>query len=230
MDIAPGMNVRGGYFMLFSNRDLIKLALPILLQNILATMIGMIDSVMVAGIGEAAVSGVALINSLDAVLITFFSSMVVGGTVIVSQYLGRGEQDRTQEAIKQLLYVTTAAALLITLIGQVFRVPMLRLLFGEAEELVMHHANRYFLYISLSFPMLAITSACSAALQAMGNTTTPMIVSFINNGINIGLNALFIYGLQMETAGAAIASLLSRIVGAVILIVLLLDSKREIHI
>lgn len=82
--------------MLFSNRDLIKLALPILLQNILATMIGMIDSVMVAGIGEAAVSGVALINSLDAVLITFFSSMVVGGTVIVSQYLGRGEQDRTQ--------------------------------------------------------------------------------------------------------------------------------------
>ena len=216
--------------MLFSNRDLIKLALPILLQNILATMIGMIDSVMVAGIGEAAVSGVALINSLDAVLITFFSSMVVGGTVIVSQYLGRGEQDRTQEAIKQLLYVTTAAALLITLIGQVFRVPMLRLLFGEAEELVMHHANRYFLYISLSFPMRAITSACSAALQAMGNTTTPMVVSFISNAINIVLNGVFIYGLQMETAGAAIASLLSRIVGAVILIVLLLDSKREIHI
>lgn len=216
--------------MLFTNKDILKLAVPMMLQNILATTIGMVDSVMVASIGEAAVSGVALINSLDAVLTTFFGAMVVGGTVIVSQYLGRGEHSRTQESIKQLLYLTTAVAVVITLFGQIFRVPMLRMLFGEAEAAVMHHADRYFLYISLSFPLLAVSSACGAALQAMGNTTTPMIVSFISNGANIALNGVFIYALRMETAGAAIASLLSRAVGAAILMFLLLDKRREIHI
>jgi len=216
--------------MLFTNRDLMKLTLPILLQNVLATLIGMIDSVMVAGIGEAAVSGVALINSLDAVLITFFSAMVVGGTVIISQYLGSGKQDRTQEAVKQLLYITTSLALLITLVSQFFRVPMLHMLFGEAEELVMYHADRYFLYISLSFPALAVTYACSAALQAMGNTTTPMVVSFLSNALNIVLNGVFIYAMQLETSGAAIASLLSRIVGAALLMKLLLDKRQAVHI
>ena len=216
--------------MLFTNRDLMKLTLPILLQNVLATLIGMIDSVMVAGIGEAAVSGVALINSLDAVLITFFSAMVVGGTVIISQYLGSGKQDRTQEAVKQLLYITTSLAFLITLVSQFFRVPMLHMLFGEAEELVMYHADRYFLYISLSFPALAVTYACSAALQAMGNTTTPMVVSFLSNALNIVLNGVFIYALQLETSGAAIASLLSRIVGAALLMKLLLDKRQDVHI
>jgi len=216
--------------MLFTNRDLFKLTLPILLQNILATTIGMVDSVMVASIGESAVSGVALINSLDAVLTTFFSAMVVGGTVVVSQYLGRGDRDRTREAVKQLLYVTTAVAALITLLGQLFRTPMLQLLFGEAEERVMHHANQYFLYISLSFPVMAISFACGAALQAMGNTTTPMIVSFISNAANIMLNMVFIYALRMETAGAAIASLISRVIGAGIMMLLLLDKRRDIHI
>lgn len=216
--------------MLFSNRDLLKLILPMLMQNILATTIGMADSVMVASIGEAAVSGVALINSLDVVLTTFFGAMVVGGTVIISQYLGKADHEKTQEAIKQLIYVTTALAVLITLFGQIFRVPMLHMLFGEAEELVMHYADRYFRYISLSFPFLAISYACGAALQAMGNTTTPMMVSLISNAVNVALNAVFIYLLNMETVGAATASLISRLVSAVILMALLLDKRRKIHI
>ena len=201
-----------------------------MLQSILATTIGMIDSVMVASIGEAAVSGVALINSLDMVLTTFFNSMVAGGTVIIAQYLGRGDRSRTQEAIKQLLYVTVIVASAITLIGQVFRIPMLHGLFGEAEASVMHHADQYFLYLSLSFPLLAVSFSCGAALQAMGDTTTPMLVSLVSNGLNIGLNAVFIYALHMETAGAAIASVISRLVGAAVLLVLLLDQKRHIHI
>ena len=125
--------------MLFSNRDLIRIVIPMMLQNILATVVGMIDSMMVAGIGEAAVSGVSLINSLDVVLITFFSSMAVGGTVIVAQFLGKGDTLQTKDAVKQLVYVTTAAAVLIMLIGELFREPMLHGLFGEAEEIVMHY-------------------------------------------------------------------------------------------
>ena len=98
----------------------------------MAVTIGIADTVMVSSAGEAAVSGVSLINSLDIVLITFFSSAAVGGTVIISQSLGRGNTEKTRDAVKQLLYVTTAAAVLITVISQVFRKPMLYGLFGEA--------------------------------------------------------------------------------------------------
>ena len=216
--------------MLFSNRDLIRIVIPMMLQNILATVVGMIDSMMVAGIGEAAVSGVSLINSLDVVLITFFSSMAVGGTVIVAQFLGKGDTLQTKDAVKQLVYVTTAAAVLIMLIGELFREPMLHGLFGEAEEIVMHYAERYFLFILLSFPLLGVSNACGAALRALGNTTAPMLVSLAENIVNIGLNAIFIYVLKLDTAGAAIATLLSRVVGAVFLFWMLLDKKREIYI
>ena len=216
--------------MLFTNKDLVKIVIPMMLQNILATVVGMIDSVMVAGIGEAAVSGVSLINSLDVVLITFFSSMAVGGTVIVAQFLGKGNTARTKDAVKQLVYVTTAAAVLITVIGQVFRGPMLHGLFGEAEEIVMYYADRYFLFISLSFPVLGISNACGAALRALGNTTVPMLVSLAENVVNIGLNAVFIYVLRWDTAGAAIATLISRVVGTAFLLLMLLDKKREVHI
>ncbi len=216
--------------MMFSNRDLLKLTLPMLLQNILATVVGMVDSLMVAGIGEAAVSGVSLINSLDVVLITFFSSMAVGGTVIVSQFLGKGNTEKTKDAVKQLVYVTTAAAVLITLFGQLFRVPMLHCFFGDAEEIVMHYADRYFLFVSLSFPLLGIGNACGAALRAMGNTTVPMLISLAENVVNIALNVVFIYGLHMETAGAAIATTLSRVVGAAILLAMLLDKRQSVHI
>lgn len=216
--------------MLFTNRDLYKIAIPLMLQSILATTIGMIDSVMVAGIGEAAVSGVALINSLDAVLVNFFAAMVAGGTVIISQYLGKGDMQKSQEAMKQLLYVTLAVSLLITLFGQIFREPMLRLLFGEVEEGVMYYADRYFLFISLSFPFLGIANACSAAMRAMGNSATPMLISLVDNGCNILLNGVFIYWLDMETAGAAIASLISRVIGAGILLLLMMDRRQDIHI
>ena len=216
--------------LLFSNKDLVKIVVPMMLQNILATVVGMIDSVMVAGIGEAAVSGVSLINSLDVVLITFFASMAVGGTVVVAQFLGKGNTLQTKDAVKQLVYVTTAAAVLIMLLGQIFRKPMLEGLFGEAEEIVMHYAQRYYLFILLSFPVLGISNACGAALRALGNTTVPMLVSLAENVVNIGLNAVFIYVLKLDTAGAAIATLLSRLVGAAFLFRLLLDKRREVYL
>ena len=216
--------------MFFTNRDLYKIAIPLMLQSILATTIGMIDSLMVAGIGEEAVSGVALINSLDALLVNFFAAMVAGGTVIISQYLGKGDAKKSQEAVKQLLYVTVAVALVITLFGQIFRKPMLHLLFGEVEERVMYCADRYFLFVSLSFPFMGIANACGAAMRAMGNSATPMLISLVDNGANILLNAVFIYGLDMGTAGAAIASLISRMIGAGIMLRLMVDRRQTVHI
>lgn len=216
--------------MLFTNRDLIKLTLPLILQQLLNVVVGTIDSVMVAGVGEAAVSGISLISSLDVVLITFFSSMVTGGTVIIAQKLGKKEHASVQDAAKQMLYVATLAALIVTILVQIFRYPLLDLLFGDAEAEVMHHAHDYFFFISLSFPFLAIDNACGAAFRAAGDSMTSLISSIAINVMNIIGNYILIYVIPLESAGAAISTMLARAIASIFMLYLLHQKKRPVHV
>lgn len=216
--------------MLFTRRDLVKITLPLIIQQVLTVTIGMIDSMMVSGIGEAAVSGVSLIGSLDVLLIIAFSSMVTGGTVVVSQFLGRGDTKRVNTSAKQVIYVSTGIALLVTTLVLIFRMPLLHLLYGDVEQEVMYHAQRYFFFMNLSFPFLALESAGAALFRAMGNSTVSMLISITINLLNVGGNAILIYGFKMGAAGAAIATLFSRIVGGVVAIVLLHNKKHPIYL
>ena len=137
--------------MLFSARSVTRLAIPIFLQSVFNTTIALIDSVMVAGLGEAAVSGVALVGTLDTMLTTFFVSMSVGGTVVMSQYLGADEDRKAGETSKQLIYLVTVMATVIGVLGVIFRSQLLGLLFGRVETAVMENATRYFFLMGLSF-------------------------------------------------------------------------------
>ena len=130
--------------MLFSGRDLVKLIIPLFLQQALGVLVGTVDSMMVSHAGEAAVSGVSLVNSLDVVLIVFFSSMVGGGAVAVAQALGKKDAQAVCESAKQLLYITTSIATFITVTVLTFRGPLLGLLFGAAQADVMQSASDYF--------------------------------------------------------------------------------------
>ncbi len=212
---------------MFSRRDIIKMIIPLILQNILSVTIGAMDSIMVSAAGEAAVSGVSLVGTLDVLLITAFSSLVTGGSVVISQSLGENDNTMARECAKQLIYVTTGIAVVITVIVGCVREPLLNLLYGKAATDVMQNAQDYFMIISLSFPFLAINSSCAALFRTMGNTVTPMGVSIGMNIINVIGNAVFIYGFHMGAAGAAIATLISRIAGAAVGIVLLHNRKKH---
>ena len=142
--------------MLFSRRDLIKITLPLIIQQILSVMVGMINSIMVSSSGEEAVSGVSLINTLDILLMLFFTALVTGGSVVVSQFLGKKDMKLVQASVKQLIYSSTFVAMVVSALAVTFRVPLLNLLFGDAEPAVMKHALDYFLYIALSFPVLSL--------------------------------------------------------------------------
>ena len=216
--------------MLFTNKALMRIILPLALQGILAVAIGMVDSMMISGKGEAAFAGVSLIGSLDTVLITLFSSLASGGSVVLAQALGRGDRDRACAAAKQLTYLATAVAALITVTVLVFRVPLLRLLFGEVEESVMKNALDYFFFMAMSFPFLAIQNSAAAILRAQGNSMISLVTSIFMNLVNIGGNAILIYGVNLGSAGAAIATLFSRVVGAVVMLFVVMSPKRQIHI
>lgn len=216
--------------MYFSRKQLFKLIFPLLIQQILAVTIGIADSMMVSSAGTAAVAGVSLVNSLDVLLITMFSALASGGAIVTAQFIGKGDLELAKKSAKQLLYVTTGVALIITLTVLVLRVPLLDLLYGDVEASVMENALAYFFFLSLSFPFLAIYDAGAAILRSMGRSTVTMLVSVGMNAMNIAGNAIFIFGFGLGAAGAAIATLISRVVGSVIMLVVVHNKKFPIHI
>ena len=216
--------------MLFSRRNLFQIILPLIIQQTLNVTIGMLDSMMVSSAGEAAVSGVSLVNSLDILLIYAFSSLVTGGSIVVSQFFGKQDMKLVRLSAKQLIYVATIVATLLSITVIVFRFPLLSLLFGDVAPDVMKSAQDYFFYIAISFPFLALSSAGTALYQCMGNSLVSMLASFLMNIINVAGNAILIFIFDMGAAGAAIATLFSRIVGAVLMLVLLHNKKNLIYI
>lgn len=216
--------------MLFSRKDLAKIILPFILQQVLAVFISTADSVMVSHAGEAAISGVSLVGQLDILLIYAFSSLVSGGAVVVSQAIGKGDRSVACDTAKQLVYSATAIAALVTTLVLIFRRPLLSMLFGDVEADVMSHAQSYFFFIALSFPFLAIESSIAALFRSMGNSFITLLISIMMNLINLCGNAALIIGFGMGAAGAAIATLIARIVGAAVMVVLIRNKKNFVFI
>ena len=215
--------------MMFTKKAIAAIIIPLIFQSILSVTIGMVDSMMVSHKGEAAFAGVSLVGSLDAVLITLFGAMTAGGSVVLAQAMGQGDQKRSCEAAKQLLYVAAASAAFVTTVVLIFRYPLLRLLFGETEAGVMKSAQDYFFFIALSFPFLAIENSVTATFRAQGDSMISLKISMLMNVVNICGNALFIYVANLGAMGAALATLISRIIGAVIMVLIAHNAKRFIH-
>lgn len=219
-----------GENMMFSNRALVKIMVPLFLQQVLTILVSTVDSIMVSYAGEAAVSGVSLISSLDVLLAIFFTAMTAGGSVVVAQLLGKRDLASVNEAAKQLVYIANIVAAVVTTVVLILKRPLLNLLFGDAEADVMAAALDYFSIVALSFPLLAITEGVGAIFRTSGNTSIALLISLIVNLLNVGGNALFIIGFDMGSAGAALSTLIARGVGAVIFLMLITDKKREIFI
>ncbi len=215
---------------MFSRRDLFKLILPMILQQALTITVNTVDSMMVASAGEAAVSGVSLVAEFDALLIIAFSSLVTGGSVAVSHALGRKDREFGNGCVKQLLYITTGIALILTILVGLFREPILRTLYGSADMPVLNAANSYMRITLLSLPFLAIYLSCDAVFRSMGDTVTGLKMSALSNVLNVIGNSIFIYGCGLGAAGAAAATLIARLVCSVILIIKLHNRSNPIYI
>lgn len=215
---------------MFSVRDLLKLILPMILQQMLAIFVGTADSMMVSRAGEAAVSGVSLVGELDALLVIVFSSMVTGGTVSVSHALGRGDKEYGRECAKQLIWFSTGLALIISVFVAIVRPNLLNLLYGSAEEAVLSSANDYLAIMLWTFPLVAINNSGFAIFRTMGDTVISLKLSVLENIINICLNAVFIFRCGMGAAGAALASMIARAVTTVFIMIKLHDRRNDIYI
>ena len=217
---------RQAYF--FDNKALLALILPLVVEQLLAVLVGMADSIMIASVGEAAVSGVSLVDQIMVLLINAFSALATGGAVVAGQFLG---QDRREEACKsatQMVWFITICAIGITVLVYLGKSFILHTVFGKIDQDVMHHADIYLLIVAASIPFMALYNGGAAIFRTMGNSKVTMQISIIMNVINIGGNAILIYGARIGAAGAALSTLFSRILSAVMIIVLLGKSDKII--
>ncbi len=215
---------------MFTKRDLMKLIIPLIIEQFLAVTVGMADSMMVASVGEAAVSGVSLVDTVNVLLIGLFGALATGGAVVSAQFLGQKNERAACKAGEQLLAAILALSLILLAFTLIFGNSTLALLFGNVSSDVMDNARIYLFYSALSFPFIAIYNACAALFRSMGNSKVSMIIAFIMNMINIIGNAILIFVFDMGVAGAAIATLISRVFAAVTMYILLKDKKHIIHL
>ena len=213
---------------LFSGKDLRKLIIPLIFEQALAITVGMADTMMISSVGEAAVSGVSLVDMINILMFNIMAALATGGAVVTSQCLGARHKEDARRSAKQLLYTVIFAGVLIGLIVILLRKPMLHLFFGSIEADVMENALIYLTISAFSFPFLAVYNACAALFRSMGNSQITLKVSILINLINVAGNAICIFGLHMGAAGVAIPSLISRAVGSVILYILLRNPALDI--
>ncbi|MBR5868294.1 MAG: MATE family efflux transporter, partial [Clostridia bacterium] len=215
---------------MFTGAQLRKLIIPLILEQLFAVTIGMADTMMVAGCGEAAVSGISVVDSINVLFVTVFSALATGGAVICSQYLGKKDPGSASRAAKQLLYVCAAIGGIFAVVIALLRVPILQLVYGSLEADVMANGALYFLITGFSLPFFAVYSACAAIFRTMGNSRVSLFTSVIMNLINVGGNAVMILGFDMGVAGAGTATLLARVVGCIIMLVLVVNPAQEIYV
>lgn len=160
----------------FDNASLLRLITPIIVEQFLALLVGIADTLMVSYAGEAAVSGVSLVNQLNNIFIMIFSALASGGAVIASQYIGRKDYKNGVLSASQLVMITTVIAIAAEIIMFMFGVNIFQMIFGKVEQDVFENGMIYLKISALSFPFLAIYNACAGLFRSMGKTQTIMNV------------------------------------------------------
>ena len=215
---------------LFSKKDLRKLIIPLIFEQTLAITVGMADTMMIASAGEAAVSGVSLVDMFNNLIISVLSALATGGAVVTSQFIGAGKRQEACRSARQLIYtvglITVAVSAFVILLNH----QIISLFFGRIEQDVFKNAVIYLIISAFSFPFLAVYNSCAALFRSMGNSRITLKVSMLMNIINVAGNAIGVFALHQGVAGVAVPSLISRVVAAVVLFSLLKNPNNMVYL
>ena len=216
--------------MLYTNKDLKKLIIPLVFEQLLAILVGMVDTVMIAGVGEAAVSGVSLVDTINILIINITAALATGGAVVAGHFLGQRDSENASKSAWQLVLFSIYLSIAVTIIFLASYKPALRMVFGQVEREVMESASVYLVITAVSICPLAIYNSCAALFRAMSDSKTTMYIAIAMNLINLAGNAILIYGAKLGVAGPAIATSFSRIAAALLIMVLMFVMDKQINL
>ena len=215
---------------LYTNKALLYLFLPLLVEYALEFFVGLADSIMVASLGEAAISGVSLVDFLIQLLIFSFSALATGGAVVAGQYLGDKQIDKAQNSATQLVWFSTILSFVLMILVMALRHFLIGLLFGQIEADVWNNADMYLYIVALSIPFIAIYNAGAAIFRTTNNAVFPMKVMIICDVLNVLGNAFCIYYLGWDVRGVAIPTVMARVLAALLILYFVLDENYRLHI
>ena len=214
----------------FTKKQIWSLLVPLMVEQLLNSLMGTADTIMVTTAGAEAISAVSLVDSINVLVINLFSAMCTGGAIIVSQYIGNGQDEKANAAGKQLLFAILVISVFGTAICVMWGNGILGAIFGKVDGKVMANARVYFFITALSYPFIAMYNAAAALFRADKNSKLPMTISTISNFINIAGNAVMIFVFRLGVTGAALSTLLSRVFSAIAILAFLKTTRQLVRI
>lgn len=216
--------------LLFDNKKLAALLIPLALDQLLNSFMGTVDTLVVSNLGSAAISAVSLVDSINVLIVQAFFALATGGTVVCSHYLGCDRKGHAKEAARQLVFITFIMSLIIAAACLIFNGPILALIFGDVEQAVMDNARQYFFFSAISYPFIALYDDGSSILRAQENSKLPMQISVIANILNVILNLLFVWVFHWGVSGSAAATMLARMFSMLAVIIKLRNQELKIFL
>lgn len=213
---------------IFPSKDLKNMILPLFLEQLLVMLVGMADILVVSYAGEAAVSGVSLVNQFNTIFIYLFTALASGGAVVISQYIGRRAIKEAGESASQLLLFSTGFSVVISVFVLICCKWLLQLLFGRVETNVMTACVTYLRISACSYPALAVYNSGAAIYRSLGKTKVTMYLSVASNVINIIGNLIGVFVFHAGAAGVAWPSLVARVFSAVVITILCSREQNEV--
>lgn len=215
-------------------KDILKLAIPIVIEQTFVMLLGVCNTMMAGHIGPEAVSAIGMVDTINNLFISFFAALSVGATVVVAQQIGKDLYKKANETAVQAIVSGFLVSSIITLFLWCFRIPLINLLYGSAEELVKSNAKLYLEFTLFTYPFIAIEQISNGILRGCGDTKTPMYITMFMNVINIVLGYILIYGLgtipPLGIMGASLAIAIARIIGTLIIGFVLFRGSKVIKI
>lgn len=194
--------------------------LPLFLEQLLVMLVGIADTLVISYVGEAAVSGVSLVNQFNTIFIYLFTALASGGAVVISQYIGNDDMETAGDSASQLLLFSTIFSVIIAIVVLIGNKWMLGAMFGKVEPDVMQACITYLKISAYSYPALAVYNSGAAIYRSIGKTSTTMYISIMSNIINVVGNIIGVFVLKAGVAGVAYPSLIARTFSAVVITVI----------
>jgi len=202
-------------------RQAMVIILPLIAENLTNNLFGTLNTGMISSSGEASLSAVSLVDTLNTFLFVFYTGIATGASVIVANYRGMGNPEKLHKACTQAVTAVVLFTLFTTVFIILFHVPLLKLLFGAAEQEIVDKARFYMLGGAISLPLLGITTAFCGVLRGIGEGKTALLYTVTSLLIYLGLNLVFLTGLKLGITGLLLSILLNRILNIPLLFGLL---------
>jgi putative MATE family efflux protein len=210
-------------------RRIISIFLPVLVDQAFVTCLNLLNTAMISSSGMAAVSAVSMVDSLNFFLVSAFIAVSTGGTVVVAQFKGHGDEREVPRAAAGSIASVFLLALGIGVTIIVFHEPVLHMIFGKAEPDVFANARIYLIGSCASYCGIAAMEGVCGALRGVGQTRSTLALSIIMNITYVLLNLLFINALHMGVLGMVISINASRYLAAACAIVYLSKWDNPVH-